>query len=61
MKPELHRIETTLEQLANSQATDSPPGESDRHQDIDTPSFSMAVKPRSAQILMKVIHKNAGN
>ncbi|NEQ64938.1 MAG: hypothetical protein F6K21_05440 [Symploca sp. SIO2D2] len=45
MKPELHRIETTLEQLANSQATDSPPGESARHQDIDTPSFSMAVKP----------------
>ncbi|NEP61242.1 MAG: hypothetical protein F6K31_30400 [Symploca sp. SIO2G7] len=45
MKPELHRIETTLEQLAHSQATDSSPRQSDHHQDTDTPSFSMAVKP----------------
>jgi len=45
MKPELHRIETTLEQLAYSQTTDSSPRQSTRHQDTDTPSFSMAVKP----------------
>ena len=49
MKPELHRIETTLEQLASSQATDSSPRKSNHHQDTDSPSFSMAVKPFPAK------------